>query len=54
MRFIPFTIGAVFKSAGSIVLNSFLVRVILQRGFYCSEDSIALIKSYGGESYDAI
>ena len=38
------TVGAVFKSADSIVLKSFLLRVILQRGFYCSEDSIALSK----------
>ena len=38
-------VGAVFKSADSIVLKSFLLRVILQRGFYCSEDSIALISN---------
>ena len=36
----PNTVGAVFKSGDSIVLDSFLLRVILQRGFYCSEDCI--------------
>ena len=41
------TVGAVFKSAGSIVLKSFLMRVLLQRGFYWSEDSIA--QSLGNE-----
>ena len=40
--FTQYTVGAVFKSADSIELNSFLLRIVLQRGFYCSEDSIAL------------
>ena len=35
------TVGAVFKSADSIVLKPFLMGILLQCGFYCSADSIA-------------
>ena len=41
------TAGAVFKSADSIMLKASLLRVILQHGFYWSEDSIA--QSLGNE-----